>query len=875
MKPHPSKWILKFLRWFCKEEYLDEIEGDLLELYHTRAKQSKGMANVFLFWNVFRSLRWVNIKDAQMAKSGLVRNYFKVGLRALIKDRQFTAINLFGLSLGLSVFITIVLLVKHELSFDQFHSKADRTFQVIQEFRNADGIDPEIWTSWQLANALRNDLDIVDNAVTIHAAASTWAEAGGKRFFEEDGIVAGSQFFEIFDFQLKDGSASEVLRQKRSIVLTESLARKYFQFENPIGQEVELEFYGRFTIAGVLEDIPANSYIQFDFILSQDYDVFLENVSENFRKYFYAWEGDPVATYVVLKDAKDKENFEDKVATMLEKHLAAEDINRHYLLGLLDLHFNSHGIDGRINEYVKGDYAKVKFLIIVGSIILLMACFNYISISTARYIKRTREVGVRKAMGAHSQQVATQFLIESFLMVFVSFMLGMALTNLLLPYFNRLTGIELVLSASFLVESIPYFIATVVLVTLFAGFYPAFHLSRYAVVNVLKNITISATGNDSLRKGLVIVQYLFVMMILAGLIIVNRQYTYMSNKSLGFNTDQLLVFEINSGAVRNNYIQIKDELLKLPDVQKVTGLTRMISGYRSGTAVEVNEMDKPDKKTAMKYYGTDEDGLSTLELSLIAGQDFSGIRGQDSISVILNETAAAMYGGNDAIGKFITIQEMGDDVLNARVIGVVSDFHYRSLRKSIGPVVIGHYNNPFVSLDDVVIQLSGFNTIATLEKIESIHNSFDTNKVMTWEFMDDMVQREYEKEAVFRNVFVGASIISFCIAILGMIGLSSYNVMAKRKEIAIRKILGASFLSLLNQHAREFVKYLLIASMISVPLCWWLATQWLVDFEYRVTISPIVFLVVIVFVMIVTCGVILMVSNKTIKSNPIQAIRYE
>ncbi|MEM7297105.1 MAG: ABC transporter permease, partial [Bacteroidota bacterium] len=753
----PPKYAYKFLRWFCKEEYLDEIEGDLLEMFYKRAQKSKWKASLYFTWNVFRSFRWINIKKNQMVKMGLTKSYFKVGIRALIRERQFTLINLFGLSFGLSIFLAIALLVRHEFSFDEFHQKADRIYQVIQVHQNADGDDPEIWTSWQLSKALRSDVDIVENAVTIHSAASNWTEAGGKRFFEEDGIVAGSQFFEIFDFELVKGDPSEVLDGKRSIILTESLAQKYFDFENPIGKEVDLEFYGRFIVTGVLKDTPANSYLQFNFILSQDYDVFLQNVSENFRNYFYAWEGDPVATYVLLKDSKDKGLFEPKVATMLEKYLSEEKINPHYLLGLLDLHFYSHGIDGRVNNYIKGDLSKVKFLIIVGSIILLMACLNYISISTARYIKRTREVGVRKAMGAHSKQVTMQFLIESFLMVLVSSFLGILLTNLLLPYFYMLTGIELHLSAAILVEMLPYFIVTIVLVTLLAGFYPSFHLSRFSVVNVLKNMTISATGNDSLRKSLVMIQYVFVVIILAGLVIVNQQYSFMSSKSLGFNTEQLLIVEINSGPVRDNYEQIKEELLTIPDVQKVTGLTRMISGYRSGTAVEVSSSEFPDETSPMRYYGMDEDGISTLELAMVAGAGFSGIKAQDSISVLINETAAELYGGHEAIGKLVKIQETGGDELNARIIGIVSDFHYRSLRKSIGPVVIGHYNNPFVSLDDIVIQLSGFNTMGVLGSIEEIHNRFDTNKVMTWEFMDDMVQREYEEELIFRNVFVGAS----------------------------------------------------------------------------------------------------------------------
>lgn len=875
MKNYPPRWAVRFLRWFCREDYLDEIEGDLFELFYHRSSNSKWKATAFFLWNVIRSLRWENLKQTNRMKSGLVRNYFKVGIRTLVRDRQFTLINLFGLSLALAVVLTITLLVKHEASFDSFHTKADRIYQVIQEFENADGLDPEIWTSMNLSEALRNDLDIVENAVTIHAVSSTWTTAAKKRFFEEDGIIAGPQFLEIFDFELVDGNRSMVLEGRRSMVMTESLARKYFDGENPIGKEVDLESYGRFEVTGVMKDVPDNSYIQFDFIITQDYDVFLETVRESFRDYFFSWTGDPVATYVLLKDSNDEKLFESKVASMLAKYLPEEDINRHYLLGMLDLHFHSHGIDGRINQYVKGDLDKVRFLVLVAIIILTMACFNYISISTARYIKRTKEVGIRKAMGAYKKQVTFQFLIESFIMVFVSAMIGMVVTHYLLPYFYMLTGIQLEMTTGFLVDLIPFFMVIVFVVTLLAGFYPAFHLSRYSIVNVLKNLTVYAGGNNSLRRGLLVLQYSTVVIILAGLIIVNQQYSFMSNKSLGFNTEQLVIVEINSGETRVNYENIKNELLTIPDVTNVTGVTRMPGGYRSGTAVESFITDEPEKNLPMKFYGMDENGLSALGIDVVAGQPFSEIKGQERLAVWINETAAEAYGGNDVIGKMINLREVDGNAIQMKVAGVVKDFHYRSFRKSIGPVVIGHYKNPFVGLDDIVIQLSGFNTIETLEKIEAVHNQYDVNKVMTWEFMDDMVQREYEKELIFRNIFVGASIISFCIALLGMIGLSSYNVISKRKEIAIRKILGAGFLSLINQHAREFVRYLLIATLVAIPLSWWLASSWLRNFEYRIDVSPLIFIGVLLFLTIITFAVILFVGNKTIKANPVDSIRYE
>ena len=877
MSLHPPKWATRFLRWYCKNDHLDEIEGDLFELFYLRAKKSRNRASLFYVWDVIRTFRGINLKENRLLRStGMLNSYFKIGFRSLIKDLRFSMINLAGLSIGLAVFLAIVLLVKHELSFDKFHSKGERVYQVIQLFQNADGPDPEIYTSSRLAKALRSELSTVESAVFIHGAASTWAEVNGNRFFEEDGIVAESQFFELFDFELLKGEPTSVLANKRSIVLTESLSKKFFGYEDPIGEEVELDMYGRFTVTGILKDIPLNSYIQFNYLITQDYDVFLENVSPNFREVFQSWLGDQGATYVLLDDPLKKETFEIQIEELLQKYLGEDrEINPHYLLGLQDLHFHSHGIDGRVNRYVKGDYGKVQFLIGVAIIILSMACFNYINISTARYIKRTREVGIRKAMGAHQIQVTLQFLIESFLMVLGSFLIGLILVYYLLPYLNRLTGIELVLDVGLFVEVLPYFNATIVLVTLLAGFYPAFHLSRFPTISVLKNQTISVKGNGMLRKGLITVQYTFVLSILAALVIVNKQYSYISNKSLGFTTDELVIVEINSGSVRNNYETIKTELLQLSGVSQVTGLTRMISGYRSGTSVTMNHIQSPDEIFAAKFYGMDVDGVSTMELELVAGENFSGMTSNDSISILINETAAKNYGGSDVIGKFLEIKEIEGNTLRAKVIGVVKDFHYRSLRKSIGPVVIGHYKNPFIGLDDIVIQLNGNNAIATLESIEAIHNQFDTNDIMTWEFMDDMVQGEYEKEQTFRNIFVGASILSFFIALLGMIGLTSYSVTSRTKEIGIRKILGATVMNILNMGARELVRFLILSALVSIPLSWWFANSWLLNFEYRISISPLTFVWIVGFMMITTFSVVFLAGYKVARSSPADAIRNE
>ncbi|MBV6645213.1 MAG: ABC transporter permease [Cyclobacteriaceae bacterium] len=874
---HPPKWALRLLRWFCREDYLVEIEGDLFELYYLRAKDSIRSANLFFVWNVFRSFRPINWKVMKAFGSpGMFRSYFKIGFRSLMKDPRFSLINLVGLSVGLSIFLIIALLVQHELSFDQFHAKGERIYQVIQVFENADGDDPEIFTSLKLSEALRLDLPMVENAVTIHGAASTWVDANGRKFFEEDGIVAGPQFFEIFDFELLAGEKSQVLSEKRSIVLSESLAQKFFDLEQPIGQEIDLGYYGRFTVSGLMKDTPANSYIQFNFIITQDYDIYFENVASWWPAWFQSWQGNPAATYVLLDDPSSKDDFELSINNTLKKYLGDDQkINRHYLLGLQDLHFNSHGIDGRVNEYVKGDSRQIQFLMGIAVVILAMACFNYINISTSRYIRRTREVGIRKAMGAYNHQVTNQFLVESFIMVLASFSLGLLLAIILTPYFHALTGIDLDFNWITVLKGAPLFIGAIVLVTLFAGFYPAFHLSRFPVVSVLKNLTISSRGNGTIRKVLVTLQYVFVISILAALIIVNKQYSFLGGRSLGFDTDKLLVIEINSGAVRENYINLKNELLQQADILNVTGLTRMISGYRSSATVNVHAVEEPMQNQSMRFYGMEADGLSTLDIELIEGSDFNGQTSLDSTSLILNETAAQQYGGHAALGQFLKIESATGSVLQAKVVGIAKDFHYRSLHEPIGPVVIGYYLNPIEGLDDIVVRLKGAHTRETLEIIEKIHNKYDTNDVMTWEFMDDMIQRAYEKELIFHRIFIGASVVSIVIALLGVIGLAAYFVVSKSKEFGIRKVLGASFADILLLQEKGFFMLILLASMIAIPLSWILADLWLVDYAYRVELTASPFFLAVLSVGMLTAFTIYLVGYRIANENPVNSLKYE
>lgn len=871
---------LRFLRWFCRVDFLDEIEGDIIELYELRSEKSQEMANRMLWWDVMRSFRWINIKkvNTQNNQLAMFSNYFKVGFRNLRRDYRFSIINLVGLSLGLSVFLIMIMMVRHEYSFDTFHAKADRTFQVIQEFRQSDGADPEIWTPTPLAEALVNDVANVEDAIYLQGSAANWVEVGGKRFFEADGMMVGANFFDIFDFKLTAGDPSTVLKTPRSTVISESLSQKYFGYENPIGKVIEHEFYGPFTVTGVMEDVPGNSYLQFEFILTQDMETYFENVASWYEPWFKSWEGHGVSTFVVLKEGASTNEVEQVISSTVKKNLKVEEVNRFYLLGLLDLHFGSHGIDGRINQHIKGDLAKVKLFGMIATIIMLMACFNYVNITTARAIKRHKEVGIRKSIGAFRSQVMSQFLIESLILVNFAIGCSLILSYYLVPVFNEITGINLVLNTALLVDIIPWILLLVILVTLVSGFYPAFVLSGVSPLTLVNKMIGSGLRVDLLRNGLVTIQFATVLIIAACLVIIHDQYEYMSKKSLGLRTEEIVVVEINSGSVRSNYQTIKSELTSSSTIKEVTGITRVFSGYRSPVSIVAHHDEDQETKYSLKFYGLDHDAPEVFGLQFLAGEGFSGIENIDSTSVILNEKAAAQFGGLEALGKWISMNEdQGDHQggLKAKVIGIVRDFHFESLHQPIKPIALGYYKTQLESLDDIIIKIDGNRLQEALAHIEAVHNRYDTNDIMDWEFLDDMTQRAYEDEVIFRNVMTAASVISLVVALLGMIGMISYNMIARTKEFGIRKVLGASLLQLFMVQGYLFTRFIVISSLIATPLAWWVSSNWLDSYAFRISLTPSPFLLVIAFLAIMTALTIFVLGRNTFKQNPTKSLRYE
>ncbi|MEM9326743.1 MAG: ABC transporter permease [Bacteroidota bacterium] len=802
----------------------------------------------------------------------MISNYLLAGYRNLRKDHQFTLLNAIGLCLGLSVFVVMMLLVQHERSFDTFHSKSDRIFEVIQVFQQADGDDPEIWTSAYLSDALEEELSYVEKAVSLFGAASNWVTVNDQRFFEEGGIVGDQDFLEIFDFELLTGDRNQALKSQRSTIISEELAMKYFGSENPIGQVIDHEFYGPFTVTGVLDNVPTNSYFQFDYVLTPDFDLYFENVASWFPRWFQSWQGDPAGTYVLLSEANQSLNFEADVAEILGKHLPVASLNRHHLLNLEELHFGSNHIDGRINYFAKGDEQQVKLFLLVAFLILLMACANYVNITTARSAKRRKEVGIRKTVGALRSQLTAQFLVESFLIIFLSMGAALALAYLTMPYFNIITDITIKWTSEAIWQIMPYLLATLLLVTLAAGLYPAVVLSRFSAITILQRRSSHRKG-IGLRGVLLVVQFVLVILLSSGLAVVHQQYSLLTESSLGYDSEHLAVIEINSGGLRQHFPTVKKELLQLPGVQGVTGLTRMFSGYRSGTSINAAPQEDPETQNTMIFYGMDEDGSATLGLPIVAGDNFKGQRSLDSASVLINESAHRLLG--DVLGEWIQIKELEDDEFMAKVIGVVPDFHFESLHEPIKPVIIGYYINPIMGLDDIVVKVEGRDLMATMQQIEAVHNRYDTNDIMTWEFLDDMAQRAYEDELKFQQVFSGAALVSLIIALLGLVGLIAYSATVRTKEFGIRKVLGARFVDLFQLQSKQFIKYTVLASIAALPIAWWTSHQWLQGYAYRVELSPLSFAMVILVVVSTTLITAFLMGRGVARKNPVDSLRYE
>lgn len=799
----------------------------------------------------------------------MLKNLLKTGLRQLWKQGFYTTLNVAGLTIGLSALVLLLVYAHFEYGFDKFHESPERTYRVIQAFQTAEGEQDRVNTSLHLAAMLEEEFPAVESATNYVGGASTWVETANQRIFEEGYYLASTDFFRVFDFRLQTGNPEEVLATPYSAVISTSQAYKYFNRTDVVGEQLNFERYGAFTITGVMEDVPPQSSLQFNMVLSQDFDHFLTQVAPWFPDWFLSWQGTPARTYVKLNADADQSQLSAQLNEIIANYKGVDwEPQAYRLQALSDQHFSSETIFGQLSSTVVGQKRSLNIFGIIALFILLMASINFVNLSTAYAGRRSKEIGLRKVVGARRHHLVLQFLGETALLVGLAMICTLGLVSGIWPVFESFTGISLLLEADFLTTVATGFAVAAVSLMLLAGAYPAFYLSRYQPQQALKDHKLQVSGNERVRQFLVGFQFFMVIVLMSSLILMEKQFSFMSERNLGFEQENLMVIEVNGGGVRNHFQQIKTSLLEHPAISDVSGFSRVVSGDREPRNIAVNPNGNTTDPFAMDFYGMDEDGLATLGLQLKSGANFSGFVLQDSTKVLVNEKAAAYLGGN-VIGQQLVL----DNELVAEVIGVVEDFHYRSLHEPIGPLVIGCLQNPIESLDDIVVRMSGTDIAPVLAYAEEVHNRYDENQMITLRFLDEVIDQFYKGEQRTQQLFRFGGLIALLLAALGVIGLTAYLLQVKAKDYSIRRILGAAWTDLLQLQMKPYLLPLLTGGTVAILLMSYGMQQWLQQYAYRIDFTYRPMLLVFVLLGLLTALMVLGLSWKYLRANPVNAIR--
>ena len=813
----------------------------------------------------------------------MIKNYFKIAFRSLWRNKLYSFINLLGLTFGMACVILIALYLLDELTFDAFHADADRIYRVIETKHSTEEGDRRLaGAAYNVTEAAMNNLPEVESAVRFASLGRTkLTNPQNQNEFYEEMWFAEKGLWDVLGFELKEGNPATALQEPNTLVLSSELAEKLFGDEPALGKTVESDRDMNFTVAGVMEPIPGNSHLQFSALFSTSslkiFD-FWQNVEAD-------WASNSWVTYFKLKEKANPTALAEKLTPLVvEKRTEEVDYSSTYQLQpLKDIHFHSTGFERDLNAQ-KGNISYVYIFSIVGFFILLIACINYMNLATARSSTYGKEVGVRKVIGARRDSLIGRFFAESLALSLLAFVLALNIVGLALPAFNTFTGKAINLSLSAQSYLLPTILGIVVLVSLLAGSYPSLYLSRFSPASVLKGQNVNQNSGGGLRQSLVVFQFVLSTIMIIGTLVAFSQLQYVQNKNLGFNEDQLVVVDINSGKVRSGYSTIKEGYAKLASVKDVTVSSRVPGEWKVMPQVDIRSADRPETKGEMAYFiGADESFLPTFEIDLVAGRNFEAGRTADSTSIIINEKAAELLGVEQPGEQEFVIPMISFDSeerqlqtpFKANVIGIVKDFHFQSLHEAIQPMVIAYRTNPMHRIDYFTVRLSNNNVEQSIAQMTDILQSVDPGHIFEYHFLDDQLNLFYETDRRRSQLFSMAALFAIFIACLGLFGLAAYMAEQRTKEIGIRKILGASVINLVGLLSKDFLKLVAIALVIASPIAWYLAQQWLEGFAYSVGVRWWMFAVPALAAILIAILTVSFQSIRVAMANPVEALRYE
>ncbi len=874
----PPQLPLRFFRFFCNPSMAEDIEGDLVERFELRAER-KGV----------QKARWLLARDVLLLfRPGIIRsfkrtqklnqydmfkNYFKVAYRNLWRHKSHSAINISGLAIGVAATLLMLFYVKYETGYDRFHEHSENIYRVGLHGKMQDSEFHQVYTTSMLASEMQSVFPEVKSAVRLQKVGNITLQlvsdsVNVKNYLENNGYFTDPGIFDVFSLRLLLGKGKEPLAVTNQIVLSESMAIRYFgddwRQQDILGQSLNTNLSGSpisIQIAGVVEDLPDQSHFHFDFFMSN------ENIPSSKST---NWWNNGYFTYILLEEGTDPQALEAKLPELYKKNLPArafEDGNEwwSFLQPLTDIHLRSN-ITGELEP--NGNITYVYIFLITASLILIMACVNFVNLTVARASNRFKEMGIRKVIGSRRPQLILQHLIESQVYCLIAVILAVGIVFLSLPYFESFAKISIdtaQLNPGMLLAGL---LAFSLLIGSIAGIYPALYLTRLSPVRAVKGAVTESGKKNLFRNGLITFQFIISIGIITGSLIISQQLDYIQNKQLGFEKEGVLVLE-NAYLLNTSYETFKTELAKNPGV--ISSATSLSVPTRRFSNVQFKPQDRD--RMVMDFLFADEDFLNTYKIQIKEGRYFSTQFGADSSSMIINQALAENLGWKNPIGKKIEL--FGDPDLAHTIVGVMENFHHKSLHHDMEPVaILPSFSPQSFGVQYISLRIKNESIKNTMQYVADTWSEFSDAPV-SYFFLDEGYNNLYRKETQTKQVFGFFSGLTATIAIIGLLGLVAHTTQQRRKEIGIRKVLGASVTQLIGMLSKSFLLIVLTSFAIMTPIVWIMMDNWLNSFSYHIDIPVFTFLIAGALALSVSLLVIGFQSLRSVMINPAVTLRSE
>ncbi len=867
MEKQPPKNALKFLRWFCRLDFIEEIEGDLTEIFRKRYEQSPGKAKCKFIWDIVNYFRPEFIRSFRSSYPintlSMFRHNFLITYRNFLRYKSSFFINLIGLSSGLASVLLIYLWVYDEVSIDKFHAKDRQLYQVLKNLSEGEEIHTSENNSDLLAPALTQEVPEIEYITTVAAWPLPGILTVGEKRLKATGWVASKDFFNVFSYRLIHGNKDRVLTEKHDVVISDELSARLFGTgENVVGKVIALdeeEYADTYVVSGVFEKNRRSSD-QFDFLITNA--MYLDRRPPS----YIGWHSNSLKAYVILREGVDLASFNVKL----------NDFNRVKLTPMAEGHPEYIGtmfLEKYSNRYLYNRYengmnkgGRIDYVILFSTIalfILVIACINFMNLSTARASRRLKEVGIKKAVGALRRSLVVQYLSESMIVSFLSLFVALIIVFLFLPNFNLITGKHLILTPD------PVLILGalgIVLITgLISGSYPALYLSRLKPVEVLKGKIASSFGELFARRGLVIFQFSISILLIVVVLVVYQQINFVQTKNLGYEKDHVIAFE-RLGKLTESLETFLTEAKNTQGVVNASAISGDVTNFNNNDSGHSWEGHSDRSNIVFTHARVGFDFVETLNIKMKEGRSFSKDFSNEDSKIILNETAVKVMQLTDPVGKTVDIRGKRE------IIGIVKDFHFKSLYEQIDPMYLIY--SP-ATTSTVLLKIQAANQAETLARVEKLYHTFNPGIPFDFRFVDDEYQALYVAEqrvAKLSQYFAGIAIL---ISSLGLFGLAAFTAERRIKEIGIRKILGSSELEIVRMLSADFNRMVLISIVISLPASYLIASKWLERFAYRIDLEWWFFVGAGLLAMVIACITVGVQTLKAARMNPVQSLKVE